>query len=154
MTTVTMIKPVVRPPYLFGGFLVAGLILHVLESRTLFTHSISTPIIGILFVITGIALIISAVRTLNKKQVSPRFKPVGTIVTNGPFAHTRNPMYLAFTLIYSGIALAINTLWPFVLLPLLLCVMHYGVIQREERYLEEIFGEKYSNYRRKVPRWL
>lgn len=111
-------------------------------------------VVGLPLVFVGALFIILAVRTLQKEHVDPRFKPVGTIVDQGLFGYTRNPMYLAFTLIYSGISLSVNSFWPFALLPFLLGIMHYGVIRREERYLEELFGDEYRAYRRRVHRWL
>lgn len=76
------------------------------------------------------------------------------MVTNGPYRFTRNPMYLGFTLLYLGAAFWVNTAWPVILLPLVLAVMHYGVIVREEAYLERVFAEEYRTYRQRVRRWL
>jgi protein-S-isoprenylcysteine O-methyltransferase Ste14 len=55
-------------------------------------------------------------------------KPVSRVVQDGPFRYSRNPGYLALTMIYAGIAVLRNALWAVVLLPL---VLH--VIEREER---------------------
>lgn len=154
MTPIPTIKPITRPPYLYGGFLLVGLLTHLAVPLKIFSNTWAGLLAGTLFVIAGISLVISAVRTLKKEQVSPRFKPVSTIVTSGPFGYTRNPMYLAFTLTYTGIAFVINTFWPIVLFPILLCVMHYGVIRREEAYLEKLFGDNYKNYCLRVRRWL
>jgi protein-S-isoprenylcysteine O-methyltransferase Ste14 len=63
-------------------------------------------------------------------------------------------MYLGFTLIYLGITCWVNTAWPVALLPLVLLVMHHGVIRREETYLERRFGEEYRVFRQRVRRWL
>lgn len=57
-------------------------------------------------------------------------------------------------LIYVGLALALNALWPLVLLPLLIWIVQIGVIAREEAYLERKFGEQYRRYQRSVRRWL
>lgn len=148
------VKPVTKPPYLYLGFLAAGIILHFIVSFEIFGRFGVGLAIGLPLVLAGVLLIIWAVRTLRAAHVDPRFKPVETIVSSGPYGYTRNPMYLAFTLIYAGIALAVNTFWPLVLLPFLLVLMHYGVIRREEHYLEERFGEEYRIYRRRVRRWI
>ncbi len=110
--------------------------------------------IGLPLICVGALFVVSAVRTFQKDHVDPRFKPVGTIVDKGLFGYSRNPMYLAFTVVYSGIALAVNSFWPFIRLPIVLGVMHYGVIRREERYLEELFHDEYRAYRSRVRRWL
>lgn len=80
--------------------------------------------------------------------------PATTLVVAGPFRFSRNPMYLARTLLYVGLALLANALWVLAALVPLLIVMHYGVIKREERYLERQFGDAYLQYRAAVRRWL
>lgn len=82
-------------------------------------------------------------------------RPTTAIVASGPYRYSRNPLYVALTLLYLGLgAAALNTLWALVLLPPLLVVIQRGVIEREERYLERKFGEEYRRYKRRVRRWL
>ena len=80
--------------------------------------------------------------------------PTTAIVVSGPFRFSRNPLYLALTLVYSGLTLAFNVWWGVVVLIPLLAVMHRGVVVREERYLERKFGERYRQYRSRVRRYL
>ena len=80
--------------------------------------------------------------------------PTTVLVVDGPFQFSRNPMYLARTLLYLGLGLLANALCVFVALLPLLVVMHHGVIKREERYLEGKFGDAYRQYRAAVRRWL
>jgi protein-S-isoprenylcysteine O-methyltransferase Ste14 len=82
------------------------------------------------------------------------YRPVEHIATEGPFRYTRNPAYLAMTLIYAGIASRANALWAILLLPAALLVIQRGVIEREERYLERKFGEEYLSYKARVRRWI
>jgi protein-S-isoprenylcysteine O-methyltransferase Ste14 len=86
-------------------------------------------------------------------NVNP-YKPTITIVDSGPFGFSRNPLYVAMTIMLVGLTLAANTWWGIFLLPPLLLLMHFGVIRREERYLEGKFGEPYLAYRRRVRRYL
>ena len=81
-------------------------------------------------------------------------KPVSRVVQDGPFRYSRNPGYLALTMIYAGIAVLRNALWAVVLLPLVLHVIEREVIEREERYLERSFGEEYLAYKARVRRWV
>jgi protein-S-isoprenylcysteine O-methyltransferase Ste14 len=62
-------------------------------------------------------------------------------------------MYLAWTLVYVGIALAANAAWPLLLLPVVLLVTHI-VVLREERSLERRFGPVYRRYKTSVRRYL
>ncbi|MCF7201675.1 methyltransferase family protein [Pseudomonas oligotrophica] len=83
--------------------------------------------------------------------------PYGTpqrLLDDGPFRFSRNPIYLADTLVYAGIALLWGSLWPWLLLPALIYTMQRGVIVHEERLLDELFGDHYRDYRRRVRRWL
>lgn len=81
-------------------------------------------------------------------------KPTTALIDRGPFRFSRNPVYLSLALGYVGIALLANTVWPLLLLPLALLMLHRGVIEREERYLEQKFGDEYIEYRTRVRRWL
>ena len=75
------------------------------------------------------------------------------LVLGGPYALSRNPMYLAATLVYVGIALVLNAAWPLLLLPVVLLATHVVVV-REERSLERRFGNAYRTYKTAVRRYL
>lgn len=86
-------------------------------------------------------------------SADPR-KPSTALLTSGPFALSRNPIYVAMTLLYSGGSLLLNLTGPFCVLPLVLLLMHFGVIRREESYLADLFGQPYQDYLIAVRRWL
>ena len=77
----------------------------------------------------------------------------GELVDRGPFAHSRNPMYLAWTAGYVGAALVAGTAWPLLLLPFVLVATHLAVLA-EERSLDRRFGAAYRRYRASVRRYL
>jgi protein-S-isoprenylcysteine O-methyltransferase Ste14 len=110
---------------------------------------------GSLAGVMAVALALWAERTMHRAgtNVNP-YKPTTQVVTEGPFRYTRNPMYLAMTIFYLGISSIFNALWPLFLLPLVLLVITYGVIKREEFYLEKKFGIVYVEYKARVRRWL
>ncbi len=146
----------VFPPLPFVLAVVAGVLAHVLwEPFRLFPeywlgHAAAWPLIA-----AAMVLIAWAQRTMaGAGESSNVYKPNGAIVSTGPFAFTRNPMYLSMTLLYTGIAFLVNTAWPVVLFPVVLMLIQYGVISREERYLESKFGDAYRQYRTRVRRWL
>jgi protein-S-isoprenylcysteine O-methyltransferase Ste14 len=76
------------------------------------------------------------------------------LVESGPFHYTRNPMYLFGAIGYAGLALLLGQLWSLALMPLVHAATHYGVVLPEEQFLERRFGDAYSRYRGRVPRWL
>jgi len=114
-----------------------------------------SPAAGIIGIAFGAALMALGLREFKMAETDYLpYRPTVRIIQTGPFRFTRNPLYLAMTLIYAGIALAFGSLWAFLLLVPVLAVIHYGVIAREERYLERKFGEDYLTYKRAVRRWL
>lgn len=81
-------------------------------------------------------------------------RPAATIVIDGPYRITRNPMYVSMTAAYLGITLLIDSWWPLFLLPIVLIVIRRFVIAREERYLTDAFPLEYPAYCARVRRWL
>jgi protein-S-isoprenylcysteine O-methyltransferase Ste14 len=81
-------------------------------------------------------------------------KPTTTLITDGPYRFSRNPIYLAFTIFSAGIGIAADLPWILALLVPALVVIRWGVIAREERYLEHKFGEDYRRYKAAVRRWV
>ena len=81
------------------------------------------------------------------------YKPATALVTGGPYRFTRNPIYVAMTLLYVGAALSFRIIPALILLPIALLLLQFGVIRREERYLEAKFGDRYRQYRSRVRRW-
>jgi protein-S-isoprenylcysteine O-methyltransferase Ste14 len=75
------------------------------------------------------------------------------LVESGPYAHVRNPLYVANIVIGTGIALVSGQAWLWPLLPLLLLLQYRAIVAAEERYLEERFGNRYRGYCAAVPRF-
>ncbi len=76
------------------------------------------------------------------------------IVDVPPYSWSRNPQYVAFTVIYLGVALALGLFWPLLLLPFVIALTTVAVINREERYMRSKFGDAYEAYCRRVRRWI
>lgn len=81
-------------------------------------------------------------------------KPTTTIVADGPYRLTRNPIYVGMFLGQIGLAVVINSLWFLAALAPFCLVIRYGVVAREEIYLERKFGDAYLSYKSRVRRWL
>ena len=76
------------------------------------------------------------------------------LLMRGPYAHTRNPMYVAELGLWLGWAIFYGSVLILIGFTVLCGVINFIVLPREERALEERFGEVYRQYKRKVPRWL
>lgn len=111
--------------------------------------------VGVALVALGVWLIVEALRGFRAASTSPLpVRPTTALVMGGPYRYTRNPMYLGMLLVSAGIALAANTLWPLVLLPVVVAIINREVIVREEKYLSRKFGGEYEVYKRRTRRWI
>jgi protein-S-isoprenylcysteine O-methyltransferase Ste14 len=114
-----------------------------------------SPLFGVAVVLLAVGLFLSAARSFRAAGTPvPGNLPTTTIVRTGPFRFSRNPIYLAFSLLQLGIALWMNSLWLVLTLLVAVAVMSLVVIPREERYLEARFPSEYSAYKASVRRWL
>ncbi len=112
-------------------------------------------VLGAILILAGLAIaLLGAVALRRAGTAIPPNLPTTELVTDGPYRWSRNPLYLALTLIYAGVGLIADDLWILVLLVPLLLLIHWGVVVREERYLEAKFGEAYRRYKERVRRWL
>ena len=75
------------------------------------------------------------------------------IVTTGPYAFSRHPMYLGWWLIHLGVGLLRGSAWVAATLPVAVVLEHVGGSMVEERELAHRFGEEYAQYTDRVPRY-
>jgi protein-S-isoprenylcysteine O-methyltransferase Ste14 len=105
--------------------------------------------LGIAFTLIGIVLAAWSFHEVRLIEVEAPTK----LITTGPYAITRNPMYVAWHLIYVGVMFLVNTKWLLLLFSFVLAYTHYLVILREERELKGQFGNEYLEYCKKVGRY-
>ena len=147
-------KVIVFPPVLFLSALILGVALQFVRTIHLW-KGLPARIAGGALVVLGLATIISAKNRMRRAgtNVNPG-EPTTAIVTDGPYRFTRNPIYFGGTVAYLGLSLLFSAFWPLLTLIPFLALMHWGVVLREERYLEGKFGDSYRNYKAQVRRWL
>ena len=139
---------------IYAGALAAGLLAKPLFPTAFLPHRVAR-LLGLPLLGAGLLLFLSSLRTMRRAGTDVRpDKPTSSLVVEGPYRFTRNPIYLGFTLFYGGITALANSLPSALLLPFVLLAMQRGVIGREERYLERIFGEEYLLYKARVRRWI
>jgi protein-S-isoprenylcysteine O-methyltransferase Ste14 len=144
------------PPVIFGIILAAGLLIHRCFPLLIMAHSsnLSKVLANLLFVISGVIMVSTTRLMLRKKTALRPERPTTTIVTEGFFRYSRNPLYLSLMMIYSGIAIHANSLWLVFLLPVFFVGLERCVVLREETYLESKFGDEYLRYKKNVRRWI
>jgi len=86
-------------------------------------------------------------------NVSP-YKPSLAVATSGPYARSRNPIYVGGLTGLAGLALTFALDWVLLLFPPGILLLHHGVVLREERYLERKFGGTYRAYKAAVRRYV
>lgn len=147
---------VILPPLTIVPPLVAGLLLHFLGTQlSFFPEWWIGHVVGWPLVVVGVLLVAWSKRTMVRGGEDPNpYEPTTAIVTTGPYARSRNPIYVSATVVYVGIAFVVNTVWPIILLPLGIALLYYGVIAREESYLEKVLGDEYLKYKARVRRWI
>ncbi len=142
------------PPLIYLGALGLGFRLDAVIGDASLPSTVARPV-GAALIVAGAGLMGAFVWAFRRARtpVDP-YTPSETIVTDGPYRLTRNPGYLGMALTYAGIAIAANAPWVLVPLPVAIAVIDRGVIAREERYLERKFGARYTDYKRRVRRWI
>lgn len=147
----------VPPPLLYGIPILVAMMLHSRRPWLISDgDSMAVTLGGFVVVATGIAIGLAGVYSFRKADTTilPAGRPTTAIVESGPYRFTRNPMYVAMSLAYTGLSLLLNNVWALLLLPVVLVVVDLWVIRREERYLAAKFGAPYRDYCARVRRWL
>ena len=146
---------IVRPPLAWGLAVVAGLVFDWLAPLPFLAAGLAAGWVGGLVFVVALMLFAWAIVSMTRAGSSvPTNLPTAAIVESGPYRFTRNPIYLAMLLGLIGLAIAFDTLWLLATLVPFALVIRYGVVAREEAYLERKFGDVYSGYRSRVRRWL
>ena len=143
-----------HPPVLLAIVLAAGFLARSYIPLNFLSPALSTSI-GRIFTAASFGWFFWAVYTMRKGDASIQLgEPTNTIVVRGPFRFSRNPIYLSMMFLQMGISLWANSLWFLGLAVVFAVPLWWGVISREERYLEHKFGAEYLSYKERVRRWL
>ena len=149
---------VIAPPPLIGlATLPLGLLAHWLYPTHVLSGLLAWPIravIGAVAFVAGAGMMVIAERTFRRIGTNvPPWEPTLKLATGGIYERLRNPMYVGGLLMLAGIGIAIGADWLLVLVILSALLLHYGVVLREERYLEAKFGNGYRRFKARVPRY-
>jgi protein-S-isoprenylcysteine O-methyltransferase Ste14 len=146
---------IIRPPLAWGLAVIAGLALNWLVPLPFLAAGLPAGWLGTMVFLLTLALVAWAIVTMTRAGSNvPTNLPTTTIIEGGPYRFTRNPIYLGMFLGLIGLAIAFDNLWLVMMLVPFAIVISYGVVAREEAYLERKFGDVYRGYRSRVRRWL
>ena len=120
-----------------------------------FLPDVAVVPLGPVVVATSLGWFIWAVVTMRGGGGSiPTSEPTEAIVRQGPYRWSRNPIYLSMVALQVGVGIWANSMWFVGLAAVSAWLLWWGVISREERYLERKFGRAYLAYRAHVRRWI
>jgi len=146
-----------EPPVAFLSLLVGSWLLSALRPWPWLPAELSGPgvVIGIAVTAAGVLLMGSAMGSLRRGGASlPVHLPTERLVERGPYRWSRNPVYLGMCVVVEGPGWIWNSAWFLIAAPLLFALLWWGVVLREETYLDGKFPEEYGAYRARVRRWL
>ena len=144
------------PPFIYLFSIIAGVIANKLWRIRIFPNAAALAVAsGTILILIAISIFVGSLKILKRAKTPIRpDKPTLKIVKTGPYKFSRNPVYVSFAFTQIGIAILLNNLWILIGLIPAIFLIHYGVISREEKYLEEKFGKEYIKYKNSVRRWI
>jgi len=146
------------PPLLYGGGAVLALLLDLavpLPAWWVGAHWPAVRLLGDALIVSGIALDLWAMATMwrGRANILPH-RAATALVTHGPFALSRNPIYLGNTCLLAGAGLAFGIVWFLPVALLAAGLTAHLAIAREEAHLNARFGADWRDYRLRVNRWI
>ncbi|TPI15977.1 isoprenylcysteine carboxylmethyltransferase family protein [Mesorhizobium sp. B4-1-3] len=145
------------PPVIYVVAIAASVVLGMLYPLPWIGDIFGDLLFGVGWVaLFGVAMLwITAIRAMfrAKTTLDPNAEP-DRLVTSGPFGITRNPMYLANTLLLIGVAFITGIGWFLLFAFLAAFATQKLAIEKEEKILAAKFGKKYRDYAKRVRRWI
>jgi protein-S-isoprenylcysteine O-methyltransferase Ste14 len=143
----------VRPPFVYLAAILVGSALQIAWPLHFLPSGIAP--LGVVLIAAAAALFVASVRQFRAAGTPlPGNSPSTAVVDSGPYRFTRNPIYVAFSLLQLGIATSADSVWLLVTLVGAVAIMALVVIPREERYMARKFSDRYLDYKRRVRRWV
>ncbi|HEY8033555.1 MAG TPA: isoprenylcysteine carboxylmethyltransferase family protein [Methylocella sp.] len=145
---------VASPTLIFAGILVLGFGLDMMWPVAFLPAGWGLPL-GLIVIFIAVNIKLFAVREMVRVKTHLDIrKPATDIATSGIYGVSRNPLYIGMILLNIGIGCIVNSVWIFLLSAGLAAALQKGVVEPEESYLEQKFGDKYLRYKAKVRRWI
>lgn len=145
----------IRPPLAWSLVVIAGLVLDWIAPLPFLPDDWPAGFLGAVVFVVALVPAIWAIDTMTRAGTNvPTNRPTTAFVESGPYRFTRNPIYLGMFGGLIGLGIAFDNPWLLLMMALFALVIRYGVVAREEAYLERMFGDAYRRYRRRVRRWL
>lgn len=146
---------VIHPPIALGMAIILALAADWIYPLPFLPPGIVHIELGLVVIVGAFLLVRWAVQTFRKAKTNLLTNQATlAIVSSGPFAYSRNPIYVGALIGLLGLAIAVNSLWFLAAAVVIFLVLQFGVIAREEAYLTRKFGQTYLDYKARVRPWL
>jgi protein-S-isoprenylcysteine O-methyltransferase Ste14 len=145
------------PPILYVAAIAASIVLSWLVPLPWLAEPLAGMLLvaGMALAIAAAAMVVTAIHTMHKAKTSIRLdRPAAHLVQKGPYSISRNPIYLGNTFLMIGVGLAAGMPWFIILAIVAAFLTQKLAIEREESHLDQRFGKKYRDYRKRVRRWI
>lgn len=143
----------VPPPLLYVAVFLLGVVLEHRLPLSLLPDT-GAWLGGAVLIVGGTGLSSWSAALLRRQRTSViPIRPTTSLVVDGPYRRSRNPMYLGLIAVFVGVALVMQVLWAILLVPVLVWLVTVAVTRKEEAYLAQKFGAAYLDYRAAVRRW-
>ncbi len=144
----------VIPPLVYAASLLIGLAIEQLLPLVSISWTWRAGPAVVLIAVAGLLIAPTVMRFRKAETTFDVRKTATTLITDGPYRYSRNPAYLALTLLYLGLGVLFSSAWVCVLVVPTLLIIIVAVVRKEEQHLESQFGEEYLRYKTAVRRWL
>jgi protein-S-isoprenylcysteine O-methyltransferase Ste14 len=145
---------VINPFVIYIGLAVVAILLQIVLPLS-FIPAIPARVLGVFLIVLNFGFGLPAIRAMLQAKTSPNpLRPATTLLLNGVYRRTRNPMYVGLTLVFAGLLIFLQNVWGLLFVPLIVWLVTIWVIIPEETYLDEKFGDEYRQYKSRVRRWI
>ncbi len=111
--------------------------------------------VGVVIIFSGLALILWHADYFKRYETPIKpFEHSTHLIKEGMYKYSRNPIYLGMGVILFGGAMVLGSISPFVVVPVFIIIIEKAFIVKEEKFLENIFGNEYLDYKKSVRRWV
>jgi protein-S-isoprenylcysteine O-methyltransferase Ste14 len=142
------------PPILLLAALIVASVGGRLLGVTFHQSSLLTGLGWALVLAAGLIMAWAALTFQKHKTTILPHAGAEALITSGPFAYSRNPIYAAEALLLFGLGLAFASAWYLAVIPPFMVAVTHFAIQREEAHLEARFGDAWRTYAARVRRWV
>jgi len=145
----------VRPPFIVIGSIFAGVAINRLLPMDIPLDRMVSVLTGTILIVASLVIVGWSFRFFARAEQNPDpMTPTDSLTFDGPYARSRNPMYVAMFLFQPGVALCANNIWIAAMTICTLAAIHFAVVLREEAYLRKKFGADYVDYTARVRRYI